>query len=87
MNISTDALFGLENADYDQMAAKKAEEILRECKTDLDVKAGALRACERSLIGGNNALETIEICDWALNVIKALAVREDMWPYCQGFVK
>lgn len=233
LNISTDALFGLENADYDQMAAKKAQEILRDCKADLDVKAGALRACElmikecdanpmnyevymryvqavanlsrwvnlegflkdedilwknyhdeavrkavqviryckdsnvvemthyalawiyyhdhaydkarehiaklpsiksnmlqeailpyfiysengddykacmketmngfqffclalnkqffyaceRSLFGGNNALETIEICDWALNVIKALTGREEMMPYCQGFVK
>ncbi|MCQ2574130.1 MAG: helix-turn-helix domain-containing protein [Treponema sp.] len=44
-------------------------------------------SCERSFLGGNNPEETIGYCKWSLDVIKALAQKENMKPYCQGFVK
>lgn len=47
LNISTDALFGLDNGNYDEAAAKKAHDIYLEGKNNLDKKNGPIQASEK----------------------------------------
>jgi len=46
LNISTDALFGLEQGNYDAVPAAKVHVKFRELRSQIDKKKGALEACE-----------------------------------------
>ena len=46
LNISTDALFGLEQGNYDAVTAAKVHVKFRELRSQIDKKKGALEACE-----------------------------------------
>ena len=46
LNISTDALFGLEQGNYDAVTAAKVHVKFRELRSQIDKKNGALEACE-----------------------------------------
>lgn len=46
LNISTDALFGLEQGNYDAVTAAKVNVKFRELRSQIDKKKGALEACE-----------------------------------------
>ena len=46
LNISTDAIFGLEQGNYDAITAAKVHEKFRELRGQIDKRKGALEACE-----------------------------------------
>ena len=46
LNISTDAIFGLEQGNYDEIAAAKVHVKFRELRSQIDKKKGALESCE-----------------------------------------
>ena len=46
LNVSTDAIFGLEEGNYDAIAAARVHEKFRELRSQIDKKKGALEACE-----------------------------------------
>ena len=46
LNVSTDAIFGLEEGNYDAISAARVHEKFRELRGQIDKKKGALEACE-----------------------------------------
>lgn len=46
LNVSTDAIFGLEEGNYDAIASARVHEKFRELRSQIDKKKGALEACE-----------------------------------------
>ena len=46
LNISTDAIFGLEQGNYDEIAAAKVHVKFRELRSQIDKRKGALESCE-----------------------------------------
>ena len=46
LNVSTDAIFGLEQGNYDAITAAKVHEKFRALRSQIDKKKGALESCE-----------------------------------------
>ena len=46
LNISTDAIFGLEQGNYDELTASKVHVKFRELRSQIDKRKGALESCE-----------------------------------------